>query len=61
MRVCSWSATARKVSLVVPSTGKTHLAVGLARAATQAGYCTSSPPLQTWPPAVRKPFSKADS
>jgi hypothetical protein len=38
-----------------PGVGKTMLAIGLARAAVQAGHRSTSPPPPTWPPAATRP------
>jgi hypothetical protein len=52
--------TATNILLIgPPGVGKTHLSVGLARAAAHAGYRTYSPPPPTSPPDATARRSKA--
>ena len=60
LATCRYLDTATNVLLIgPPGVGKTHLAVGLGRAAAEAGYRTYSPPPPTSPPAATAPRSKA--
>jgi hypothetical protein len=58
---CRYLHTATNVIMIgPPGVGKTHLAVGLARAAAHAGYRTYFTTAADSPPAATAPPSKAD-
>src|SRR6476660_222941 len=56
---CRYLESATNILLIgPPGTGKTHLSVGLARAAAHAATGPTSPPPRTWPPAATAPLSR---
>ena len=59
LATCRYLETATNVLFIgPPGVGKTHLAVGLGRAAAELGTEPTSPPPPTSPPAATAPLSK---